>query len=83
VFALNALAAALQGIGFGPLHTALQGLVAVTVVPEPLPIVRRKTARPITTTRRRGGRRRVISPMPVEQLEPADDEEVLVLAMLM
>lgn len=38
MFALNPLAAALQGIGYGSLLTALQGLWAVTTIPALLPI---------------------------------------------
>lgn len=38
MFTLTPLAAALQGVGYGSLLTALQGLWAVTVIPDSLPI---------------------------------------------
>ena len=36
MFALTPLTVALQGIGYATLLTALQGLVAVTIAPEPV-----------------------------------------------
>lgn len=39
MFYLTPLAAALQGIGFGSMQTSLQGLLEITIVPEPLEIL--------------------------------------------
>lgn len=36
MFTLTPLAVALQGIGYGSLLTSLQGLLAVTIAPEPI-----------------------------------------------
>lgn len=94
MFTLTPLAAALQGIGYGSLLTALQGLWSATVVPEPVTIESlgsMAATLPVrTSTRRRThrGTRWVApswAPLPNDPTAPAaerhaDDEEALTLA---
>lgn len=89
MFELNPLAAALQGIGYGSLLTALQGLWAVTVVPPPLPI---ESPGAMAAFRPRRRVRRVwLPPPPIyvpppagpTAIAPADEEEEDAMALAM
>jgi len=86
VFTLTPLAVALQGIGYGTLLTALQGLVAVTIAPElpvigfQAPIRPRRHVRRVFPTWEPIAAPAVIAPaQPAEDLVELDDEEVLAL----
>lgn len=78
MFALTPLAVALQGIGYGTLLTSLQGLVAVTIAPEPLEILNGSMG---AVQPRRRVRRVPIdwTPPPVEEDVRAINDEIVAL----
>lgn len=80
MFALTPLAIALQGIGFGTLLTSLQGLVVVTIAPEPFDDTAGSLAAIQPRTRVRRWRRLFDVPNPHELLAAleAEDEEILI-----
>lgn len=79
MFALTPLAVALQGIGYGTLLTALQGLVAVTLAPEPFDDKAGSLAAIAPRHRVRRWRRLFDAPNPADLLAAleAEDEELL------
>lgn len=79
MFALTPLAIALQGIGYGTLLTSLQGLVAVTIEPEPFDDTAGSLAAIQPRHRTRRWRRLFDVPNPAELLAAleAEDEELL------
>lgn len=96
MFTLTPLAAALHGIGYGSLLTALQGLWAVTSIPEPIAIESlgsMAAALPVARSPRRRthrGTRWVVptfEPLPepgaadAERVAREDDEEAIALAL--
>ena len=76
---LSALAIALQGIGFDTLLTSLQGLVAVTIAPEPFADAAGSLAVIQPRTRVRRWRRLFDVPTPHDLLAmlEIEDEEIL------
>jgi hypothetical protein len=79
MFALTPLAIALQGIGYGTLLASLQGLVAVTIEPEPVDDTAGSLAAVQPRHRPRRWRRLFDVPNPADLLAAleAEDEELL------
>lgn len=79
MFALTPLAIALQGIGYGTLLMSLQGLVAVTIAPEPFDDAAGSLAAIQPRHRVRRWRSLFDVPSPAELLAAleAEDEELL------
>lgn len=68
MFTLTPLAAALQGIGYGSMQISLQGLLEVTIVPEPLEVLIGSMAPGLRTRRR-------IRRVPIDWTAPPVEED--------